>query len=130
MASKGIKRLPATEVKTHFGRVVQEVITTGTPVIIQTRGEDQAVIINLHDFQTLWPSQETAPATVRQQVRTALRKANLLSEPTAQEVVETQAFEAQHPPADQARILATWRGLKLDPPLSDVILRNRERKLD
>ncbi len=57
MASKGVKRLPATEVKTHFGRIVQEVITTGTPIIIQTRGEDQAVIINLHDFQTLWPSE-------------------------------------------------------------------------
>jgi len=102
----------------------------GTPVIIQTRGEDQAVIINLHDFQTLWPSEGGMPATVRQRVRTALRKANLLSEPTAQEVAETQAFEAQHPPADQEHILTTWRRLKLDPPLSDIILRHRERELD
>jgi prevent-host-death family protein len=130
MANRDVKRLPATEVKTHFGRIVQEVSTTGTPVIIQTRGEDQAVLINLNDFQALWPAEKAAPATVRQRVRTALRKANLLSEPTAQEVAEARAFKTEHSPTDQEHILTTWRRLKLDPPLSDIILRNRERELD
>ena len=29
---------------------------------------------------------------------------------------------------NQERILAEWRRLKLDPPLSEIILRNRERE--
>jgi len=62
-------------------------------------------------------------------VRFALRVASLLSEPTAQEVAEVRAFEAQHPAEDQERILAEWRRLELEPPLSEIILRNRDREL-
>ena len=129
MAIKAIKRIPATEVKIRFGGVVQEVATTGTPVIIQTRGDDQAAIISLHDFQRLWPSEEARLSPERERVRFALRVASLLSEPTAQEVAEVRAFEAQHPAEDQERILAEWRRLELEPPLSEIILRNREREL-
>ncbi len=129
MATKVARRIPATEVKTHFGRIVREVTTTGTPVIIQTRGDDQAVIISLHDFRTLWPSEEVHPTAARERVRAVLRAAGLLSEPTAQEVAQTQAFEARHSPEDQKRILAEWRQLEIEPPLSEIILHIREREL-
>jgi len=129
MALKAVRRIPATEVKTRFGQVVQEVATTGTPVIIQTRGDDRAVIINLNDFRKLWPSEEVSPTPERERVRSALREDGLLSEPTAQEIAEVQAFESQHSAEDQERILAEWRQLKIDPPLSDIILHNREREL-
>lgn len=129
MVTKTAKRIPATEAKTHFGRIVQEVATTGRAVIIQSRGDDQAVIISLRDFQRLWPSEEARLAPEREQVRTALRASGLLSEPTAQEVAEVQAFEARHPVEDQERILSEWRQLEIDPPLSEIILRNREREL-
>ena len=33
MEQKGVKRLPTTEVKAHFGQIVHEVATTGTPVV-------------------------------------------------------------------------------------------------
>ena len=129
MAIKTARRIPATEAKTHFGQIVQEVATTGTPVIIQNRGDDQAVIVSLRDFQRLWPSEEAPLAPERERVRTALRAAGLLSEPTAQEVAEVQAFEARHPVEDQERILAEWRQLEIEPSLSEIILRNREREL-
>lgn len=129
MVTKTAKRMPATEVKTHLGRIVQEVATTGTPVIIQNRGDDQAVIVSLRDFQRIWPSEEARLAPEREQVRTTLRAAGLLSEPTAQEVAEVQAFEARHPAEDQERILSEWRQLEIEPSLSEIILRNREREL-
>ena len=129
MVIKAVRRIPATEVKTRFGRVVREVATTGTPVVIQTRGDDQAVIISLRDFQRLWPSEEARPAPERERVRFVLHAAGLLSEPTVQEVAEVRTFEAQHPAEDQERILAEWRRLELEPPLSEIILRNREREL-
>ena len=129
MVIKAAKRIPATEAKTHFGRIVQEVATTGTPVIIQNRGDDQAVIISLRDFQRFWPSEEARLVPEREQVRTALRAAGLLSEPTAQEVTEVQAFEARYSVEDQERILTEWRQLEIKPSLSEIILRNREREL-
>jgi prevent-host-death family protein len=130
MVSKVIKRIPATEVKTRFGQIVQEVATTGVPVVVQTRGEDRAVIISVHDFRKLWPEEEARRPPERERVRAILQAAGLLSEPTPQELAEVRAFEAQHPPEDQERILAEWRRLKLDPPLSEIILRNREREPD
>jgi prevent-host-death family protein len=129
MAIKTARRIPATEAKTHFGQIVQEVATTGTPVIIQNRGDDQAVIISLRDFQRLWPSEEPPLVPERERVRTALRAAGLLSEPTAQEVADVQAFEARHPVEEQEHILSEWRRLEIEPPLSETILRNREREL-
>jgi len=33
MEYKVVKRLPTTEVKAHFGQIVHEVATTGTPVV-------------------------------------------------------------------------------------------------
>jgi hypothetical protein len=104
------------------------VATTGTPVVIQTRGEDQAVIISLRDFHAFWPPDTGRSVPIRQQVRAALRAADLLSEPTAQEVAAVQAFEATHSPADQQHLLTTWRQLQLTPALSEIILRNRERE--
>jgi prevent-host-death family protein len=129
MVIKTARRIPATKAKTHFGQIMQEVATTGTPVIIQNQGDDQAVIISLRDFQRLWPSEEGHLAPERERVRTALRAAGLLSEPTAQEIAEVQAFEARHPVEDQERILSEWRQLEIEPSLSEIILRNREREL-
>ena len=128
MEHKVVKRPPTTEVKAHLGQIVHEVATTGTPVVIQTRGEDQAVIISLRDFHTLWPAEATISVPVRRQVRAALRAAGLLSEPTAQEMAAVQVFDATHSPADQQRMLARWRQLKLSPALSEIILQNRERE--
>jgi hypothetical protein len=45
-----------------------------------------------------------------------------LSEPTAQELAAVHAFEATHAPADQQRLLASWRQLQLSPALSEIIL--------
>jgi prevent-host-death family protein len=128
MVHKVVKRLPTTEVKAHLGQIVHEVATTGTPVVIQTHGEDQAVIISLRDFHTLWPAEATTSASARQRVRAALQAADLLSEPTVQEVAAVQAFDATHSPAEQQRLLARWRQLKLSPALSEIILQNRERE--
>ena len=128
MGHKVIKRLPTTEVKAHLGRIVHEVATTGTPVVIQARGEDQAVIISVRDFHTLWPAEAAMSDPARQRVRAALQAADLLSEPTAQEVAAVQAFDATHSPAEQQRMLARWRQLKLSPALSEIILQNRERE--
>jgi prevent-host-death family protein len=128
MGHKVIKRLPTTEVKAHFEQIVHEVAMTGTPVVVQTHGEDQAVIISLRDFSTIWPVEATRSAPARQRVRAALRAADLLSEPTSQEVTAVQAFEATHSPAEQQRMLARWRQLKLSPVLSEVILQNREQE--
>jgi len=125
MAIKVARRIPATEVKTHFGRIVQEVATTGTPVIIQTRGDDQAAIISLHDFRRLWPGEEARPAPERERVRAALRAAGLLSEPTSEMRRRAAEYDARHPPEEQERILAELRSLRLDPPLSQIILESR-----
>jgi len=125
MAIKAARRIPATEVKTHFGRIVQEVATTGTPVIIQTRGDDRAVIISLHDFRRLWPGEEARPAPARERVRATLRAAGLLSEPTPEMRRRAAEYDARHPPEEQERILAELRSLHLDPPLSQIILESR-----
>jgi prevent-host-death family protein len=127
MGHKVIKRLPTTEVKAQLEQIVHEVATTGTPVVVQTHGEDHAVIISLHDFST-WPVEAAMSAPARQRVRAALRAADLLSEPTAQEVTAVQAFEATHSPVEQQRLLARWRQLKLSPVLSEIILQNREQE--
>ena len=126
MKHESVKRLPTSEVKTHFGRIIHEVATTGTPVIIQTRGEDQAVIVSLRDFQTLCAAEEATAGAIRNRVRAALRTADLLSEPTAQEIAEVEAFEVAHSPVEQERMRAVWRRLQLSPSLSDIILQNRE----
>jgi prevent-host-death family protein len=128
MGHKVIKRLPTTEVKAHLEQIVHEVATTGTPVVVQTHGEDQAVIISVRDFSTIWPVEAAMSAPARQRVRAALRAVDLLSEPTAQEVTAVQAFEAAHSPAEQQRLLARWRQLKLSPVLSEIILQNREQE--
>jgi prevent-host-death family protein len=114
----------------HFGRVVHEVATTGTPVIIYTRGEDQAVIVSLRDFHALCAVAETTAIAVRDQVRAALQAADLLSEPTAQEMAAVEAFEVRHSAADQKRRLAVWRQLQLSPSLSEIILQNRAWEID
>ena len=125
MVSKAIKRVSATEVKIHFGRIVQEVATTETPVIVQTRGKDRAVIISLRDFQKLWPEEEIRRAPERERVRAVLQAAGLLSEPTPEMRKRAAEYDARHSPDEQARILAELRSLHLDPPLSQVILESR-----
>ena len=123
-----IKRTHATEVQAQFGQIVQEVVTTDVPVIIQTQGGDQVVLISLRDFQRLWPAREESGHTLeRERVRAALQAAGLLSQPTTQEAAEVRAFEARHPPEDQERILAEWRRLDIVPSLSEIVLCNREQ---
>jgi prevent-host-death family protein len=124
-----VKRIPATEAKTHFGRIVQEVAETGKPVIIQNRGDDQAVIVSLRDFEKLSSVEQSPAVPERERVRAALRAAGLLSEPTAQEIAQVEAYEAKYSHEDRERILAELRSLHLDPPLSEIILRNRDPEL-
>jgi hypothetical protein len=70
----------------------------------------------------------TSISPARQRVRAALQAADLLSEPTVEEVAAVQAFDATHSPAGQQRMLTRWRQLKLSPPLSEIIIQNRERE--
>ncbi|MBI4322592.1 MAG: type II toxin-antitoxin system Phd/YefM family antitoxin [Chloroflexi bacterium] len=122
---RSVRRVAATEVKTHFGRIVQDVAATGTTIIIQTRGQDQAAIISLQDLDRLLPSQEGSPRSERERVRDALRSAGMLRE-LPQEVRERAAdYDARHSPIEQERILRELRGLKLEPPLSEVIIESR-----
>lgn len=125
MVNKVCKRIPATEVKTHLGRIVREVAATEAPVIVQSHGEDQAVIISLREFQRLWPAEEPLPRPQREKVRAILRAAHLLSEPTPGMRRRATHYEAQHPPEAQKEILAELRNLRLDPPLSQIILESR-----
>lgn len=119
------RRISATEVKVHFERIVQEVAATDMPVIIQTQGQDQAVLISLRDFQKLHPSEEERPDTERERVRRVLRKAGLLSEPTAVMRQRATAYDVRYSPEEQEQLLAELRSLELEPPLSQVILENR-----
>lgn len=127
MALRTVKRIPATQAQDRLGRIVDEVAATGEPIIIQKWGDDQVAIVSLGDFQRLQPAEEAPPTSERERVRAVLRAAGLLSEPTAEEVAEVKAWEAEHPPEEQERILAELRSLRLDPPLSEIILRNRDR---
>jgi prevent-host-death family protein len=125
MVIKAAKRIPATTAKTHLGRIVQEVATTGRPVIIQNRGDDQAVIISLHDFQRLRPAEGSRPAPERERVQAALRSAGLLSEPTPEMRQRAAQYDDQHPLDEQERILTELRSLHLAPSLSQIILESR-----
>lgn len=125
MSPVRVQCILATEAKTRFGWLIRQVSTPGTVFIIETRGEAKAAIINLSDFHRLWPLEKAKPGPERERVRTALRAASLVSEPTAREVAEAQTFEEQYPPAEQERILTEWREMDIEPPLSQIILSNR-----
>ncbi len=129
MARRAVRRIPATEVKTHFGRIVQEVASSDTPVIIQTRGQDQAAIISLHDLQKLSSPNEGPPAATRERVRAVLREAGLLSDPLPEMHRRAEEYDTQHPPEQQEQVLSQLRSLHLEPSLSDIILTNRDRRL-
>lgn len=120
-----VKRIPATEAKIHFGRVVQEVVESGTPVIIQTRGQDQAAIVSLHDLQRIASFEEGTPTPARGRVRAALRAAGLLSEPAPDMRRRAEEYSSRHTPEVQDHILSELRGLRLKPSLSDIILDSR-----
>jgi prevent-host-death family protein len=125
MAFKAARRVPATEAKTHLGQIVQEVMATGRPVIIQNRGDDQAVLISLHDFQKLSSAEGVSPTSEWERVRAALRAAGLFSEPTPTMRERAAEYDAQHSPEEQEQILMKLRSLRLEPPLSKVILESR-----
>ena len=127
MSPPKVQSIPATKAKTRFGWLIRQVSTQGTSFIIETRGEPKAAVINLSDFQRLWPLEEARPGLERERVRDVLRAAGLLSEPTPRELAEVQAFEEEYPPVEQERILTEWRRLRIEPSLSQIILSNRER---
>ena len=123
--AKSVKRIPATEAKNHFGRVVQEVAASGTPVVIQSRGEDQVATVSLHDLRRLASFDEGTPTPARGRVRAALRAAGLLSEPAPDIRRRAEAYSSRHTPEVQDQILSELRGLRLKPSLSDIILESR-----
>jgi prevent-host-death family protein len=45
--------MSATQVRTHFGRVMREVATTGEPVIVERGGEPLVAVITLADLERL-----------------------------------------------------------------------------
>ena len=104
---------------------MQEVAASGTPVVIQTRGEDQAAIVSLHDLQKLASFDEGTPTPARGRVRAALRAAGLLSEPTPDMHRRVAEFSSRHTPEGQDQILSELRSLRLKPSLSDIILDSR-----
>ncbi len=128
MTSKAIRQIHTAQVPAQFGPIVQEVAATDVPIIVQTPSGERAALISLRDLERLWPPEgEDEQAAERARVSMALRAVGLLSEPTPQEIAEVQAFKTQHPCQDQERILSEWRELDIVPPLSEIILRNREQ---
>jgi len=121
-----VQSIPVTEARARLGWLLRQVSAEDTVFIIETRGEPSAAIINLSAFRKLWPLEDIQFGPEREQVRAALRTAGLLSEPTPRELAEVQVFEERHPPAEQERILSEWRRLNIVPPLSQIILSNRE----
>jgi len=128
MLLKTVRRISASQGRLR--RIFREVEETGQPVIIQEQGNDQVAVVSLRDFQRLHPAEAPERISERERVRAALHAAGLLSEPTPAEVAEARAWAIQHPAEEQERILEELRRLRLDPPLSEIILRNRDRDLD
>lgn len=120
------KRMPAAQVRDDLERIVEEVEVTGEPVIIHKRGRDRAVLVSVPDFEKLQLEEEDSRASEHARARAALREAGLLSEPTAKMRERAAEYDARYSPEEQERILARLRTLKLDPPLSQVILDSRE----
>lgn len=125
---RSLKRIPATEVKTHFGRIVQGVAASGTPVVIQTRGQDQAAIVSLGDLGKLSSIEEEPLVQARERIRAVLRAAGLLGEPVPEMRRRAEEYDSQHTPERQQQILSELRELPIEPPLSDVILQSRNRR--
>ena len=130
MVVKAVKRIPATQARERLGKIVDEVVSTGEPVIIQKRGDDQAAIVSLQDFQRLQPAEEEPLSSERERVRAALRAAGLLSEPTTKMREAAEEYNARHSPEEQEQILTELRSLRLDPPLSQIVLDNRNWELE
>lgn len=55
----------------------------------------------------------------------AVRRAGFLAEPTPDRRRRAAEYDARHGPGEQKRILDELRSLRLDPPLSEIILRSR-----
>jgi hypothetical protein len=70
-------------------------------------------------------AEEIPPASERERIRALLRAARLFSGPTPAMRERAAEYDAQHSPEEQERILAELRSLRLDPPLSQMILDNR-----
>ncbi|MBI3921712.1 MAG: type II toxin-antitoxin system Phd/YefM family antitoxin [Armatimonadetes bacterium] len=128
--SKPARRITATEVKAHFGRIMEEVSSTGSPVIVHSRHQDRAVIISLVDFRRLWPMVEFPAASERERVKSALHKAGLLRTLPSAVRKRVGEYDRQHTPEEQQRLLAELRSLRFDPPLSQIIQENRRSRLD
>lgn len=125
MGSQGVKRVSATEAKVHLGELLQEVARSDQPVIIQTRGQDRAVLISYKEFQTRQFDKQRNETPEHISVRETLRQGGLLSEPTALMLHEAAEYDARYTAQEQQEILADLRNLALDPALSQVIIENR-----
>ena len=53
MTQRATRLIPATQAKTRFGEVIDEVATKGTRFIVEKRGVPQAVIIGLSDYEDI-----------------------------------------------------------------------------
>jgi prevent-host-death family protein len=61
--------MSATEVRTHFGRVMQEVASKGEPVIVERGGKPVVAVISLADLERL---QELRSSAIRPANQAAL----------------------------------------------------------
>ncbi len=124
-----VKRISSTEAQASFGRIVDEVITTDMPVIIQTQSEDEVVLISLRDFQRFQTLSSNRPAPERERVHVALQAVGMLSEPTPEMRRRAAEYDVQHSDKEQKQVLTDLRDLHLDPPLSQILLESRDWRI-
>jgi len=55
-----------------------------------------------------------------------LRAAGMLADPTPEMLARAEEYDAKYSPEEQEAILQELRGLHLDPPLSEIVIRARE----
>ena len=55
-----------------------------------------------------------------------LRAAGMLVDPTPEMLARAEEYDAKYSPEEQEAILQELRGLHLDPPLSEIVIRARE----
>lgn len=93
--------------------------------------EVQALIEAGRDVRAQVPTQPERASTPSDPKRllAALGRAGLLAEPTPEMRRRATAYNARQKPEDQQKILDELRSLRLDPPLSEIILRSRAWRL-
>lgn len=79
-----------------------------------------------HEVAVSPPAQSTEVEDEEEQLLADLRAVGLLMEPTPEMLARAAEYDAKYSPEEQEAILQELRSLRLDPPLSEVVIRARE----